>query len=150
MFGSDLGVSCGPVLEQVSVGVVELFPFGSHVGGSVCEVVFRPEVVSVVSVVDCSNVVEKSFERFSDAVLVEEGWESLVEFMESLDAGEDVVRLLQAASEFVGHGRILKSRVENGSMLGDELLYAIFGENLYVELCPFLLVEGSHDVAEEF
>ena len=72
VFGSYRSVVSGAVLEIVTVAVGgELFPTRSHLSGSVCEVVFGAEVVTVIGIVDFLNVVQKLFERLTDTVLID-------------------------------------------------------------------------------
>lgn len=48
------------------------------------EVILSAQIVAVVGLVNLLNVVIKLFERLSIAVLIEEGWEGLVELVEGL------------------------------------------------------------------
>ena len=80
------------------------------------EVIFRTEVVSVVGAVYPSNIIQKLFERFSIAVLVDERVCCLIEFVERLEAGEDVVRPLKTLSHGIRHGLELESVVKNLSV----------------------------------
>ena len=80
------------------------------------EIVLSVEVVLIVCFVDLLNVVIKLFERLSIAVLIEEGWESLVELVEGLESGEDVVGPREPPPHGLRHGHFLKSLVEDVSM----------------------------------
>lgn len=53
---------------------------------------------AVVGFVYLPDVVQKAFEGFPLAVLVEQGGEGFVELVEGLDAGEDVVGVLEVAA----------------------------------------------------
>ena len=92
MFRTHLFVSLSAVLQIVSVAVLhEALPLGSHVSRGLAEVIFRTKVVLVVGTVYLLNVIQKLFEWFSIAVLVDERRERLIVFVERLDAEEDVV-----------------------------------------------------------
>lgn len=72
VFGAYRAVVGGAVLEIVTVAVGgELFPTRSHLSGSVGEVVFGAEVVTVVGIVDFLNVVQKLFERLTNTVFID-------------------------------------------------------------------------------
>ena len=58
------------------------------------KVVFSLEVCAVVGTVDGADFFQELFERFSDSVRIEDEREGFVEFVERLDAREDVVRPL--------------------------------------------------------
>ena len=91
MLRPHLVVALRAVLEIVSVTVLrEPFPLGSHVSRSLAEVIFRTKVVLVVGTVYPLNIFQKLFEWFSIAVLVDERQERLTQFVERLDAEEDV------------------------------------------------------------
>ena len=92
MFWTHLFVSLSAVLQIVSVAVLhEALPLGSHVSRGLAEVIFRTEVVLVVGTVYPLNIIQKLFEWFSIAILVDERRERLIEFVERLHAGEYVV-----------------------------------------------------------
>ena len=98
------------------------------------EVVFGPQVVAVVAAVYLSNVVIEAFERLSFAVLIEQRREGLVEFVEGLDAGEDVVGLLQARTHVVRHGHVFECAVQDGGVAADEFLHLGVGQYVYAQL----------------
>ena len=71
MFGTNLAIVGGSILEVITVAILfELLPLGSHLGRSIDEVVFSTEVVAIVGLVDCSDVVQKLFERLTIATLI--------------------------------------------------------------------------------
>lgn len=87
MLGTYLVVVGGTVLEIVTIAVLlELLPTGSHISGSIDEIVLSTEVVVIVGLVDASNIIQKLFERLTIAALIEEGRKGLVELMEGFDA----------------------------------------------------------------
>ena len=134
VLGADVVVAGGAVLEVVSVAVAgDLLPFGSHGGGGVSEVVLGEEIVSVVGSVDLSNVVIKAFEGLTKPVLIEERGEGLIELMEGLDGGEEIIGALQAAAHIGGHLDALEGAVEDGGMGGDEVPGLAGGEDIDVE-----------------
>ena len=58
MFRAHPAVTSRAVLEIVSVAVPqETFPFAGHLGRSLHEIIFGPEVVGVIGFVDLSNIV---------------------------------------------------------------------------------------------
>lgn len=90
-------VADSSVLEIVFVSVLgKPFPLGCHLGRRHGKVILRPQIVAVVGIVDLSNVVQKRLERFSIAVRIDQCRESLIELMEGLEAGKDVVRSMQS------------------------------------------------------
>lgn len=92
VFWAHLAVVGGSVLEVVTVPVLhKTLPAGSHFSRGDHEVVLRTQIVAVVLLVYLSNIVQKAFERFSAAVLVEQGGERLVQLVEGLHSREDIV-----------------------------------------------------------
>ena len=149
MLGADMVVSCGAVLEVVSVSVAgDLLPFGGHGGGGVSEVVLGEEVVSVVGRIDLSNVVIKAFEGLTKPVLIEERGEGLMELMEGLDGGEEIIGALEAAAHIGGHLDALEGAVEDIGMGRDEVLRFAGGEDIDVEDSTLLPEERGHEAAE--
>ena len=134
MLGADVVVAGGAVLEIVSVAVAgDLLPFGSHGGGGVSKVVLGAEVVLIVGFVDRLNVIQKAFEGLSNAILIEQGGEGLIELVESLDAGEDVVGVGKAPTHGVAHPDVAESAVEDGGMGRDEMLGLAGGKDMNIE-----------------
>ena len=70
MFRAHLTIIGRSVLEIITVTILHKFlPFGSHLSRSLNEVVFRPQVVAVVGLVDFTNIIQKAFEGLTIAVL---------------------------------------------------------------------------------
>uniref|UniRef100_UPI003570F11C hypothetical protein n=1 Tax=Segatella baroniae TaxID=305719 RepID=UPI003570F11C len=60
------------------------------------KVVFGTEVVSVIGFVDLLNIIQELFEWLSIAILIKEQRERLIEFVKSLESGENIGGLLEA------------------------------------------------------
>ena len=87
MFRANLAIPGRPVLEVVAVPVFcEPFPLGGHSRRSLHKVVLCPEVAPIIGFVNLPDIVQKAFERFSIAVLIQQGGEGFVQFMERLQA----------------------------------------------------------------
>ena len=70
VFRAHLTIIGRSVLEIITVTILHKFlPFGSHLSRRLNEVVFRPQVVAVVSLINLSNIIQKAFEGLSIAVL---------------------------------------------------------------------------------
>lgn len=83
VFRAYLVIMLCAVLKVVAVAVLhKALPFGSHFSRGMDEVVFGMEIVGIVGLVNLLNVIQKLFECLSIAVLIEQGRESLVQFME--------------------------------------------------------------------
>ena len=150
MLGTDLIVLLGTVLEIVAVAVLhEPLPFSGHLGGSGHEVVFGTEIVGIIGLVDAPDIVEETFERLSNAILIKKGRESLVELMESLDAGEDPVGAMEAPAHGVGHLHLLKGGIEEGSMGINELTDMGIGKQIDGQLRTSGIIGGLHHAPEE-
>ena len=114
---AHLIISGGAVLKVVSVSILGvLFPFCRHLGRGVYEIVLSVEIILIVCLVYFLNVIIKLSKRLSIAVLIEEGWEGLVELVKGLDPGEDVVGPREPPVHGLGHGYFLKSLVEDVGM----------------------------------
>ena len=104
VFGAYIAVIGRSVLEVVTVPVFhKTLPAGSHFSRGDDEVVLRTQIVVVVLLVYLSNIVQKAFERFSAAVLVEQGRERIVLFAEGFHSGEDIVRPLETLAHGIRH-----------------------------------------------
>ena len=129
MFRTHPAVAGRAVLEVIPVTVLhEALPLVGHLGRCLYEIVLGPQVVGVIGFVDSSNVAQKLFERLSIAILVEERRKCLVQFVESLHAGEDVVGALQPLAHKVGHRYLPERRVESPGVCLDELLRLRLGQ----------------------
>lgn len=143
-------VLLSPVLQIISVSVThELLPFGGHLSRSGYEVIFGAEVVGIISPVDAPDIIQKAFERFPGAVIIEHRRKSLVQLMESLHAGENEVGALESAAQGLGHRSALERGVENSGMGVDKLADLRVGENLDGELRSGIVVCRSHHAVEQ-
>ena len=134
MLGAHMVVAGGAVLEVIAVAVAgDLLPFGGHGGGGVSKVVLGAQVVLIVGFVDRLNVIQKAFEGLSNAILIEQGGEGLIELVESLDAGEDVVGLLKSGAHGVAHPDLTESAVEDVGVSRNEVLRLAGGKDMNVE-----------------
>ena len=86
--------------------------------------------------------------RTTFSVLIEERGEGLVELVEGLEPGEDVVGTCEPSSHGLGHGHLLKRLVEDVGMRRDEFLRLVGGEDVDVERGPFLAEERGHESGE--
>ena len=77
----------------------------------------------VVGAVYPLNIIQKLFEWFSIAILVDERRERLIEFVERLHAGEYVVRPLKTLAHGIRHFDLLEAGVERVGMCLYELLH---------------------------
>ena len=71
MFRAHPVILLSAVLKIVSVPVLrELLPFDSHPGRGGHEIVFRPEVVGIVGIIDSPDIIQKVFEQFPFPILI--------------------------------------------------------------------------------
>ena len=83
VFRAHFAIGGSPVLEVVAVTVLhKALPFGGHLCRGLHEVEFGTEIVLVVRFVYLPDIVQKLFECLSIAVLIEQRWECLVQFVE--------------------------------------------------------------------
>lgn len=102
-------VAHSAVLQQVAVPVLivpPLLPPGSHDGRCHGEVVFRFQVPAVIGLVHLLNVIQKVFKGLPVPVRIEQRGERLVQLMEGLEAGKDVIAFLEPPYADVVHGAL--------------------------------------------
>ena len=92
VFRPDLVIPGRPVLEVVVIPVLlDVLPFGSHLGRCPGIVVLRPQVVAVVRFIDGLNVAQEPLKTLFLATFIQQGGEGFIQFVEGLHSRENPV-----------------------------------------------------------